>query len=240
MDRFRTPPAISCPDLPADAPRRFAMDSYLPLPGLIPQLSLARLLEELAGLEAETRRRDFAMECMGGSPRHMTTIGGPALAAGSPLISGLYQQRSLVGLLRTVTGEPVVPVREVTERHVVNILHRPGDTHGEHTDDYPFALVLFLEAPADPDDGGLLEYSPHTTTLPLPEAVPVHRRHHRAGDAYLLRSDTTAHRVSPLTRPGVRRTVLNFAYTTPDRQAALTPSAQLLYDDGHADSEEAR
>ncbi|MCX5402308.1 hypothetical protein [Streptomyces sp. NBC_00102] len=177
---------------------------------------------------------------MGGSPRHMTTIGGPALATGSPLISELYRQPSLIGLLRTVTGEPVVPVREVTERHVVNILHHPGDTHGEHIDDYPFALVLFLEAPADPRDGGLLEYSPRTTALPLPDAAPLHRRHHHAGDAYLLRSDTTAHRVSPLTRPGVRRTVLNFAYTTPDRQAARTRSAQLLYDDENAGSEETR
>ncbi|MCX5387436.1 hypothetical protein [Streptomyces sp. NBC_00083] len=177
---------------------------------------------------------------MGGSPRHMTTIGGPALNAHSPLVSGLYQQPDLINLLRTVTGRPVVPVHEVTERHVVNILHHPGDTHGEHTDDYPYALVLFIEAPTDPRDGGLLEYTPHTTTLPLPADLPVHRRHHHAGDAYLLRSDTTAHRVSPLTRPGIRRTVLNFAYTTPDRQSPRTPSAQLLYDDEHTRADRAQ
>lgn len=227
---------ISCPDLPADTPRRFATDSYLPLPELIPHHILGRLLAELTGLEADTRRRDFAMECMGGSPRHMTTISGPALAARSPLITDLYRQPDLLGLLRAVTGQPVVPVHEATERHVVNILHHPGDTHGEHTDDYPFALVLFLEAPADPADGGLLEYAPHTTALPLPHDAPMERRHHQPGDAYLLRADTTAHRVSPLTRTGTRRTVLNFAYTTPDRQTTRTPSAQLLYDDEHTSS----
>ncbi|WP_419248625.1 HalD/BesD family halogenase [Streptomyces melanogenes] len=53
----------------------------------------------------------------------------------------------------------------------------------------------------------------------------MHRRHHQAGDAYLLRADTTAHRVSPLTRPGVRRTVLNVAYSVPGRQAPRSPSA---------------
>jgi hypothetical protein len=35
--------------------------------------------------------------------------------------------------------------------------------------------------------------------------------------------------VSPLRRPGLRRTVLNFAYTTPGRQQAVTHSASLLY-----------
>ncbi|MEU8435238.1 hypothetical protein AB0F18_20410 [Streptomyces sp. NPDC029216] len=104
-----------------------------------------------------------------------------------------------------------------------------GDTHGVHTDDYPYALVLFLEAPDTPADGGLLQYVPHTSALDVLDNGPVHTRHHRAGDAYLLRSDTTAHRVSPLSRPGVRRTVLNFAYTPPTAQPSAIPSARELY-----------
>ncbi|MFE1382435.1 hypothetical protein ACFW6S_26190 [Streptomyces sp. NPDC058740] len=58
---------------------------------------------------------------------------------------------------------------------------------------------------------------------------PARTAHHRAGDAYLLRSDTTAHRVTPLARAGVRRTVLNFAYTTADAAPRPTPSARRLY-----------
>ncbi|MFD4242411.1 hypothetical protein ACFWP3_12560 [Streptomyces sp. NPDC058525] len=224
---------ISDPDLSRDAAERFARHGYLALPGLISRPGLDRLLAELELLEGEAVRRDFAMECMGGSPRHMTTIGGKALAARSPLIADLYERPELLGLLSALTGERVQGVGELTERHVLNILHQPGDTHGEHTDDYPYALVFFLQAPEDAGDGGLLEYAPHTTELPLPDGTPVERRHHRAGDAYLLRADTTAHRVSPLTRPGVRRTVLNFAYTTPGREEARTPSARLLYGDDH-------
>ncbi|MFJ6406869.1 hypothetical protein ACIQK9_15300 [Streptomyces hydrogenans] len=53
--------------------------------------------------------------------------------------------------------------------------------------------------------------------------------HHRAGDAYLLRSDTTAHRVTPLALPGLRRTVLNFTSTTPAARPHRTPSAAELY-----------
>ncbi|BDH05795.1 hypothetical protein HEK131_30220 [Streptomyces seoulensis] len=53
--------------------------------------------------------------------------------------------------------------------------------------------------------------------------------HHRAGDGYLLRSDTTAHRVTPLTRSGLRRVVLNFAYGTSAAPARTTTSARELY-----------
>jgi hypothetical protein len=77
--------------------------------------------------------------------------------------------------------------------------------------------------------GGLLEYVPHTVDLDTLQTGTAHRAHHRPGDGYLLRSDTTAHRVTPLRHPGLRRTVLNFAYTTSDRQRAVTPSSSQLY-----------
>ncbi|MGW8360377.1 HalD/BesD family halogenase [Streptomyces wedmorensis] len=49
--------------------------------------------------------------------------------------------------------------------------------------------------------------------------------HHRAGDAYLPRGDITAHRVTPPPQAGLRRTVLNFAYTTPAARPPRTDSA---------------
>ncbi|MEU7563470.1 HalD/BesD family halogenase [Streptomyces eurythermus] len=39
-------------------------------------------------------------------------------------------------------------------------LHHQDDTHGSHTDDYPYALVVFLDAPPHPPDGG--EWIPTT------------------------------------------------------------------------------
>ncbi|MFE6335173.1 hypothetical protein ACFVOK_18420 [Streptomyces sp. NPDC057798] len=128
-----------------------------------------------------------------------------------------------------VVGEPPMAVPDPLERHVLNVLHQEGDTHGAHTDDYPYALVFFLEAPHAPADGGLLEYVPGADSLADLDTGRAHRAHHRAGDAYLLRSDTTAHRVTPLTRPGVRRTVLNFAYTTRSAAPRMTQSARELY-----------
>ncbi|MFE1790898.1 hypothetical protein ACFW7J_21300 [Streptomyces sp. NPDC059525] len=169
---------------------------------------------------------------MDGSPRHMTTLGGHVIAQESRIIPELYAGPALRTLISGLAGETVIDVPDTVERHVLNILHREGDTHGAHTDDYPYALVLFLEAPDHPAGGGLLEYAPKARSLKAIDDAsnaPARTAHHRAGDAYLLRSDTTAHRVTPLTRPGLRRAVLNFAYTTHSTHPHTTPSARELY-----------
>ncbi|WP_327303990.1 hypothetical protein OG730_10455 [Streptomyces sp. NBC_01298] len=210
--------------------RQFTADGYLPLPQLITPTGLADLGNEAGRLEAAAVRRDFRMPCMDDSPRHMTTLGGDHIARTSPLITQTYQDQGVMRLLSSLLDETVVAVHDPVERHVLNVLHRPGDTHGAHTDDYPLALVLFLEAPPRPTDGGLLEFHPGRSDLAALDAPGTRRVHHQPADGYLLRSDLTAHRVTPLGRPGVRRTVLNFAYTTPDRQGPTTSSASLLYD----------
>ncbi|MCX5174099.1 phytanoyl-CoA dioxygenase family protein [Streptomyces virginiae] len=209
--------------------RQFSADGYVALPGLISPAGLVELRREARSLEADAVRRDFRMPGMADSPRHMTTLGGHQIARASPVITRLYADRDLMRLLSSLLGEAVVAVHDPVERHVLNVLHHPGDTHGAHTDDYPLALVLFLEAPPH-TDGGLLEFHPGRGDLGALDAPGARRVHHRPADGYLLRSDVTAHRVTPLERPGLRRTVLNFAYTTPGRQGATTSTASLLYD----------
>lgn len=220
---------LTLPSRPLPLRARFAETGYLLLPGLLTRQGLGALREEAVRLEAAATRRDFRMECMDDSPRHMTTLGGHHIAQESALISRLYRDAGLLALLTALHGTDVLPVEEPVERHVLNILHHPGDTHGAHTDDYPLALVLFIEAPDAPADGGLLEFSPGRGELSALEEPGTRQLRHQAGDAYLLRSDLTAHRVTPLNRPGTRRTVLNFAYTTDDHQAPATDSAQRLY-----------
>ncbi|MFK0236639.1 HalD/BesD family halogenase [Streptomyces vinaceus] len=220
---------FNVPRDPDQAPAQLERTGYVPLTGLLTAEGLALLRQEAARLEDIARRRDFSMACMDDSPRHMTTLGGQVIAAESELLPRLYADEALIELLGRLTGRPVASVPDPVERHVLNILHQEGDTHGGHTDDYPYALVLFLEAPSSPADGGLLEYTPGTSRLDTLGTAAAVTSHHHAGDAYLLRSDTTAHRVTPLTRPGVRRTVLNFAYTLPGHPAHATDSANQLY-----------
>ncbi|WP_030733279.1 hypothetical protein [Streptomyces sp. NRRL S-237] len=216
---------LSLPEFTTALHDRFTTDGYLPLPALVLPNALPVLDGEVRRLEKLAVRRDFTMECMNDSPRRMTALGGHVLAGESELIAGLYSDKSLLGRIAAIAA---VPVRDPLERHVINILHHQGDTHGAHTDDYPLALVLFTEAPADPGDGGLLEYAPHAADLQALDTV-ARRADHRPGDGYLLRNDTTAHRVTPLRRTGLRRAALNFAYTTPGRQEPVTPSASQLY-----------
>lgn len=153
------------PSRPAPLHAHFAETGYLPLPRLLTRQGLRALREETARLEAAATRRDFRMERMDDSPRHMTTLGGHHIARESALISALYRDPDLLALLSALHGTDVLPVPEAVERHVLNILHRPGDTHGAHTDDYPLALVLFVEAPSEPACGGPLEFSPGHSDL---------------------------------------------------------------------------
>lgn len=224
------PPMPVWPVYSEELPGRFARDGYLRLPGLLTGQDLAELKAELRRLEGLGKRRDFAMACMDGSPRRMTTLGGHVIAAESELIPQLATDTALLGLLRHISRLEISLAPDPVERFVVNVLHQESDTHGAHVDDYQLALVLFTEAPASPDDGGLLEYVPHASGLDQLVTSAARRAHHAPGDAYLLRADTTAHRVTPLRRPGLRRTVLNIAYATACQEhTATAPSAALLY-----------
>jgi hypothetical protein len=205
----------------------FQETSYIPLPGFLTPAGLEVLRREVAHLESVAKRRDFDMACMNGTPRHMTTVGGQLIAQESPLIVNLYSDRALMRYLSALTGLDLRPAPDLVERHVANFLHLPGDTHGAHFDDYPVALLLFIETPASPEDGGLLEFLPNAGSLTDIDGAHTRRAFHVSGDAYVLRTDTTAHRVTPLTQP-CRRVVLNFAYATPD-SSTVTPSASLLY-----------
>ncbi len=213
-----------------DAPEHFDRCGYLPLDGLVPEATLKLLRAEIDDLMPEARRKDFVMECMGGTPRHMTTLGGQIISEHAPGVSALYNDTRLRDALGSLVGRPMVPADDPVERHVLNILHRAGDTHGFHTDDYPVALVMFVESPRCPDGCGRLEFCPAAGDRPIDGGAPhgSMTKSHRAGDAYLLRSDKLQHRVQPI-HDGCLRTVLNFAYGFEGETVAPTPSASLLY-----------
>lgn len=200
----------------------FEHAGYLALPGLLPPTTLDKLRGEVDRLLSRAKRRDFKMECMGGTPRHMTTLGGIEIAEMAPIISQLYGDVRLADVLGRLIGMEFVPAEDPVERHVLNVLHRSGDTHGLHTDDYPLALVMFLESPQCETGCGHLEF------FGTCKAGHSSVKSHAAGDAYLLRADTFPHRVQPI-HDGCRRTVLNFAYGAAHIPVQASPSASILY-----------
>ena len=169
-----------------------------------------------------SNRKDFVMECMDNTPRHMTTVGGLVIAERSQVIVNMYHDSDLIAGISTVVGRHLAPAGDPVERHVLNMLHEAGDTHGFHIDDYPVALVMFIESPDCPDGCGQLEF------CAVENVHEAQTRTHSVGDAYILRSDQLRHRVQPI-HDGCRRTVLNFAYAVEGESVNHTPSASLLY-----------
>ncbi len=201
---------------------QFEHAGYIPLPGILTAGGLDGLRAEAAKLESQAKRRDFVMESMGNTPRHMTTLGGLEIAKLAPAIEALYHDARLVAGLGNLAGLDVEFADDPVERHVLNILHQSGDTHGLHTDDYPLALVMFIESPSCEEGCGHLEF------FNACQAGKSWLRAHSPGDAYLLRADKFPHRVQPI-HDGCVRTVLNFAYGAASIPVVPTETASILY-----------
>ncbi|WP_165988193.1 hypothetical protein [Streptomyces sp. YIM 98790] len=193
----------------------FGRLGYLRLPGLLTDEGLAALRAEFDRLERLTVRAE----------RRRSLLDGRLIARESPLIDRLYADPDLLSCLRELSGLDAAALPEPDARHVLDVLHERDDAHPPHTDGHPLVLVLFLQAPAAPQDGGLLEYVPPPAgDGTAARAGQVLRAHHAPGDGYLLRGDLTVHRVTPLRRSGVRRAVLSFAYAARERQLIGGPA----------------
>lgn len=206
----------------ADLRAHFARRGYAELSRALDPALFGRLRELTeAAFAGFGRRRDFIMPATGNSPRSYTLVPREGLVAQGACIPALYRDATLLALIEDVAGVPVRPVPYVPEEFIAARYERAGDTHGWHWDDYAFALVLVLEAP-DESGGGSLEF---LRGVPWDKARPdverhvregrVERFHPRANTAYLLRTDTTLHRVTPLTRPA-HREILCLSYAAPE------------------------
>jgi len=187
----------------------------------------AELKRDVDELLAFRRRRDFLMECMDNSPRRMNVVNGHIIEQNSRLIPALYNNPAIIEFLSSVIGEQVLPLSDDIDRYVINQLQMTSDTFGAHYDDYPISFVIILESPGM-EGGGYAEMVPRSHSLSQLDENPI-RLPLNAGDAYVLKTDTTAHRVAPLTQDTLR-TAINFAYTTPSFvPPRITDSAAKLY-----------
>jgi hypothetical protein len=211
----------------AELRRAFAAEGYVALRNFLSPSGLAILRREAVDLRRYARRRDFLMASMNNSARHMTTIGGHMILRHSQVIPRTYATPELRNALREIVDIELFDVPDEVERFVINYLHEPGDVHGAHFDDHPVAFVMSLEAPPR-DGGGLLEMVPNAASLDEIEGQQTRRHSHSAGDCYLLRADTSAHRVSPLVRRH-RRIVLNMAFASATSAAIVSDTVSSLY-----------
>lgn len=201
----------------AMAGRDFARSGVVTLPFLVPDATTRRLAVEAERLVAEHGvRREFAMAATGGTPRRMRNVRQAEIARYGTDVAATYHDPDLRAALSVVAGEEVLPCPYEPERFVITELTESGDTHGWHWDDYRFALVWVIDCPPL-EHGGFLQCVPNTLWHKGNPQLhrqfvsnPIHSYELHPGDVYLMRSDTTLHRVYPITAG--RRLIVNMGY----------------------------
>lgn len=216
-------------DVIAEYRRRFAAEHVVVLSGLLPPELLAAMRDEAFDIVdrfGSSHRTTFAIT--DGTPRNMTTVGQPVIKNEGPLIDAFYFAPELLTLTSAVFGEQVHTCPYPGEHYVISRLTNSGDTHGWHWDDYTYGIIVVLEAP-DYRDGGFIQGvagtswdkdNPDVHGALLRGVVRSYAP--KAGDAYLIKTDTTMHRVYPI-RGQARRTIVNMTLaSTPDLSREMT------------------
>jgi len=236
-------PSCFTPEQLIDKREQFARTGYVRLEGFLQDRAHEVFKEEMEEMEQVALRRQFQMPGFS-TPRSLSVLGGNQIRSHSPLLYSLYHHYAIRTLIQEIVGRSVYTCTHPGEFMVANYLHNSGDTHGWHLDDPAFALIIFAEAPAE-GGGGEVEFISNWKDLcarkgrkpteSIHDLVDwadanglVDRQAHSAGDAYLLRADHNLHRVTPLTRQGERRAVVNMAYQSAP-ETIYGETADLLY-----------
>lgn len=206
---------------------RFARDGYLRISEAIPDdLKNALAVEARQLLDNYAVRRDVIIPETGNTPRRLSTVSQPQIQKSATIIPQLYRSEKLMTFLGGIAGATLHPCPWPEERFLILKHHAKGDTHGWHWGDYSFTLIWVLVAPPA-EGGGLLQCVPHTVWNKEAPAVneyilenKISTYHHRSGDVYFLKSNTTLHRTTELTSD-VERIILNLCWAS---EAELTGS----------------
>lgn len=162
------------------------------------------------------------------TPRKLSVAGGKMISEESVLIPYIYVHYELIAFLSKIVGKDLYTINHKEECFVANYLKAEGETHGWHLDDPMYALIVVLESPG-PDNGGCVEFiqdwrtlcrennlDPHADVnagVELAESLGRIRSFSlERGECYFLNASENLHRVTPITKKGCKRKVLNMAY----------------------------
>jgi len=170
-------------------------------------------------ISAHGVRRDVTFAETGYTARHMRNVRRRDIQLHGTVVPTLYSSAVLAGVLSSIAGCEVVRCPYEPEQYVITELAGHGDTHRWHWDDYSLALVWIIACPPV-SDGGFVQYVPNTTWNKADPQLhrqfiehPIYSAELRAGDLYLMRTNTVLHRVYPI--QAGRRLILNMAYAAP-------------------------
>jgi hypothetical protein len=203
---------------------KFRRDHIIVIDDLLPPAIVGSMREEARTLlETKAQRRQLIIKESGNTPRAYSSIGRDELLRHSSYVPALFHNVALRECLSQIAGEQLEKVPYEPEEFILNSQSTSGDTHGWHWDDYTYAFILVLEAP-DPLLGGRIEYIANlewqrkNTEGYLREMLatkPVRSIHVSSGQCYFIKSNTTLHRIAPLTG-ATTRTSLVLTYASPE------------------------
>jgi hypothetical protein len=208
---------------------RFAAEHVVVLPDLCPPELYEPMRAEACDIidrHGTPHRLSFAIT--DNTPRSMTTVGQPIIKDEGPLIDAFYFAPELLNLTSAVIGEQLHTCPYPGEHYVISRLAESGDTHGWHWDDYTYGIILVLEAPHYRDGGFIQTVAGTSWNKEDPDVYGallsgvVRSYALEPGDAYLVKTDTTMHRVHPIRGEG-RRTIVNMTLaSTADLSRPMT------------------
>jgi hypothetical protein len=217
------------PDQIAGLRASFENEHIVVMRGLCPPELLEPARAEACGImERYGTSHDLVFEITDNTPRSMTTVGQPVIKDEGPLIDAFYFAPVLLDFVGEVVGEQVHTCPYAGEHYVISRLDKSGDTHGWHWDDYTYGIILVLEAPHY-TQGGFVQAVPNTAwDKENPDVYgalissQVRSYALEPGDAYVVKTNTTMHRVHPIRGEG-RRTIVNMTLaSTADLDRPLT------------------
>jgi hypothetical protein len=191
---------------------------------LLPNLFSGELFSALAlecqGLiESYGQKRDFLMLQTANSPRKMINVKRDHIKEHGCIVPALYSSELFRKLFGSIVGEKFVDCPYLPEEFIINALFQPQDTHGWHWDDYQYGVVIAINVP-DPEYGGFVQVAPNTEWDRENPSIEkalfssyIKSFRLNAGDAYILKTDTGLHRVSPI-KPGAKRIIINMVWAT--------------------------
>jgi hypothetical protein len=206
-------------ELVARARRNFSYLGHARVPFLVPESVKTAVRGEVNRLlEVGGLRRELSFQETDHTPRRMRNVRRAEIAALGSVIPQVYRSEPLLQAMAAVAGEPVHPCPYEPEQYVITCLEKDGDTHGWHWDDYSFALVWVVETPPV-QFGGFVQCVPGTKWDKKNPRIngtlvnhPIYSVELFSGDLYLIRTDTTLHRVYPVSG-GIRK-IINMGYAS--------------------------
>jgi len=155
----------------------------------------------------------------GYTPRDMDVVMNDDIAANNKIINEIYKLPQLRQVLEQISLAQVCDMPERNEELFLSRHHRPGNTHGWHWGDYSYAMCWILVAPPL-DGGGHLQCVPHTVWRKDDKDVvnnylgsnKISTYPFETGDIYYLKTDTTMHRTTPITKETLR-VMLNMSWS---------------------------